>query len=246
MENLTLVALSRMSVLRNQMATIANNVANADTDGFKSEHVMFDDYVVKTRGGESSLKAKISFVSDVASYTDLSKGPLVSTGNDLDVSIAKDGYFVVEGRNDNEYTANGRFSLNPDGELITAGDKRVLNTDNEPIVIDGSVTTIDISRQGTISADGAEIGKLQVVRFDNPQELERIANGLYRAPQRITPQVMDNPDLVQGSIEESNVEPILQMSQMIEVHRAYESTSRLMSQDHDRQRKAIDILTRTN
>jgi flagellar basal-body rod protein FlgF len=246
MENINLIALSRLNVLRNQMATVANNMANADTDGFKTENIMFDDYVVKTRGDEASLKTKIAFVSDVASYRDLSKGALISTGNDLDLAIAGEGYFVIEGPDGNRFTANGKFSTNESGELIASNGAKVLDVDNQPITIDPAATNIDISRQGTVSVDGAEVTKLQVVRFDNPQMLERVANGVYRAPDNVAPEVMDDPDITQGSIEESNVQPIIQMTEMIRIHRAYESTSRMMSQDHDRQRKAIDILTRTN
>lgn len=246
MENIGTIALSALSAMRNQMANLANNMANADTDGFKTEHLMFDDYIVKTRGGESGLNEKIAFVSDVASFRDISKGPLIATGNDFDLAIAEQGYFVIEGPDGNRYTANGKLALNEEGELITSNGAYVLDEENKVIEIDPSATGIDVSRDGTISVNGEQVAKLQVVQFDNPQLLERVANGVYKAPPSVVPQALENPDIIQGSIESSNVQSILQMTEMIEVHRAYERTSKMMSQDHDRQLKAVDILTRTN
>ena len=118
MESSVLIALSRQGTLKREMDVIANNLANMNTTGFKSQKMLFVEHLVKSRGGDRLLPVKLSFARDVAQITDLSDGELNTTGNTLDVAIKKDGFFVVETPNGQRYTRNGRFETDSQGQLV--------------------------------------------------------------------------------------------------------------------------------
>ena len=111
MESSVLIALSRQSTLKREMDVIANNLANMNTTGFKSEKMMFVEHLVKSKGGGGLLPVKLAFARDVAQITDLTEGQVKTTGNPLDVAIKNEGYFVLETPNGERYTRNGRFEI---------------------------------------------------------------------------------------------------------------------------------------
>src|SRR5690606_14560365 len=119
MENALLIALSRQMAMTREMATIANNLANMNTAGFKSEAMLFDQYVMKD-ASESSQAAKITFVQDFGQHRNLRDGTLQTTGNPFDVAISGDGFFRVQTENNVMYTRNGHFRLDDAGQLVTA------------------------------------------------------------------------------------------------------------------------------
>lgn len=250
-ENASLIALSRQMTLRLQMDVIANNIANANTPAFKSEALLFATYLHRSLKG-----MELSFVHEAGLFRDTSEGSFTGTDNDFDVAIHGDGYFVVETPTATRYTRNGSFTLDASGKIVTHGGYAVLGDNNRPIFIPEDATKVEIAEDGTISVErlGTDrgplneeglIGKLQIVRFENQQELRKLGNGLYgteQVPERVTD--VREASIRQGMIEESNVQPILEMTKMIHTHRAYQSAQRLLNSEHQMEMAAIDKLTR--
>ena len=240
METSAYIALSRQTALRRQMAVVANNLANMNTPAFKGQNMMFVEHVVKSQGSESFMPTKLSYTRDVSQYTNLSEGPALPTGNKLDVAIKGDGYFVFESPDQELYSRNGRFQLDNDGQLVNQQGFPVLSDAGAPLIFGPTDTEITISRDGTVSTNNGDLGRIRIVMFEDEQRLKREAGGLYTSEQE--PEDEEAPTLVQGALEGSNVEPILELTKMIETHRAFESTRKLIDREDSRQKQMIQKL----
>lgn len=220
------------------MQTIANNLANVNTTGFKADRMMFVEHLVKSEGGERLIDPKLAFVRDIATRVDFSEGPLEATGNELDVAIRGEGFFVVQTENgDERFTRSGRFQLNADGELTTPEGNRILGEGNQPIVVGPTDVDIEITPEGTISSRNGEIGQLRIVRFENLQNVDRESGGLINTDQ----QPLDAPDVrvVQGSLEGSNVSPVVELGKMIQLQRTFDAVRSFVSREDERQRSLV-------
>ena len=237
MENTSLIALSRHGTLHRQMGIIANNIANMNTTGFKGEKMMFIQHLVRSRGSERLLHDRLAFVRDVATVRDVTEGPLEKTGNPLDIAVRGDGYFVVETDGGARFTRNGHLRLDEEGQLVTQHGHPVMADGDQPFFFTPDDKSISISRDGTVSTENGTLGRLRVVSFENPQTLRMVSGGLYSATEE--PEDMEAPEVVQGMIEGSNVEPIIEMTRMIEVHRAYESVKKLIEREDERMKRMV-------
>ena len=238
MENATYIGLSRQMVLRRQLDVVANNIANASTTAYKGERSLFVTHLAKIPHSN-----RLAYVRDQALFLDTRVGGMTRTENRLDVALRNDGHFVVDTPQGPRYTRNGHFHLDSDGRLVTANGHPVLLEGDIEAVFEPTETDIRVARDGTVSAGPTKLGRLQIVRFENPQTLLKAGDSLYAARQ--APQPVEKPDLVQGAIEESNVEPIVEMTRMISLMRSYQSTKQMLDGEHQRQRRAIERLTRS-
>ena len=236
METTSLIALSRQTGLRRQMEVVANNLANMNTIGFKGENVMFVDHFVHSSGGEKPFPQKLHFARDIATFRNAVEGEIAQTSNALDVAIAGAGYFTVQTPEGERYTRNGRFQLDQSGQLVTQDGFAVL-TQSGPIVLGPKDATINIAPDGTVSGDAGQIGKLRVVTFDNEAALRQVGNTLFQAD--AAPRTIDKPSVIQGALESSNVQPIVEITRMIEVQRSYESVARFIDREDERIRTLI-------
>ena len=224
------------------MDVVANNIANMNTTGYKGERMMFVEHLVKSKGGERILGDKVSYVRDIATMRDLSDGPLEQTGNPLDVAIDGDGYFVVQTDAGNRYTRNGRFQLDEGGQMVTAAGHPVLSDGGQPFFFAPGDTRISIGSDGTVSTQNGDVGKLSIVNFENQHQLRPGAGSLYAT--EAAPQPVDRPSVVQGMLEGSNVQPVVEMSRMIHVHRTYEGVRGFLEKEDERMKKMIQDLAK--
>ncbi len=236
MENTGYIALSRQSVLRRKMDVIANNLANMTTPAFKGEDMMFVEHLRKT--GEND---RVSLVQDIALLRNISEGPMTKTENPLDLAISGPGYFVVETVDGERYTRNGTFQLDAQGQIVTTQGDPLLAADGNPITIPVNETEISVARDGSVSAGETLISRIQIVSFENEQALEKQSNSLL-APGDQEPQPAEEGEVIQGMIEGSNVQGIVEVTRMINTIRSYTATSKLVDQEHERQRRAIQVL----
>ena len=243
MENTSFVALSRIATLRRQLSVVANNVANMNTSSYKSEHMMFMEYPVRSRGGERLFGDRVSYVRDIATVRDLSEGAFKTTGNPLDMAIHGDGYFVVQTPNGDRYTRNGRFQLDDTGQLVTQEGNPVLSDGGQPFSFAPGDTGIEVTRDGTISTRNGTVGRLQIVQFDNPQQLKAVAGGLFSSEAAANP--VERPDVVQNALEDSNVEPIIEMSRLIDINRNYKEAQKLIDAEDERMKTMIRNMAST-
>lgn len=239
MDNALLIALSRQMAMTREMSTIANNLANMNTAGFKSEAMLFDQYLTKDIS-EDSPTANISFVQDFGQHRDLRDGTLQMTANPFDIAITGEGFFRVQTEADVLYTRNGHFRLDDAGQLVTANGDPVLTDADAPILFAQDETDITIARDGTVSSSLGLRGKISVVTFENPQAMNNAGGTLLSTLQDEQP--IDRPQVVQGALEGSNVQPIIEMTNMIEVTRSYATAQKLIDQSDQMRRKAIQDL----
>ncbi|MXN63721.1 flagellar basal-body rod protein FlgF [Stappia sp. GBMRC 2046] len=240
MENALLIGLSRQTTLRNQLDVVANNIANINTTGYKSQSILFEEYLMPVaEASEFQGQDKtLSYVVDYKSIYDQSQGAFTQTGNPLDIAIGGEGFFVVETEDGEAYTRNGAFHLNNDGQLVTADGKPVLG-DGGPLQFAPEDGAISIADDGTVSTELGEKGKLRLVNFEDPQDLDRIGENLFQGEDA---EPVPNPRLTQGTIERSNVQGVVEVTRMIEITRSYQAVSKMISDGDDLSRKAIEEL----
>jgi len=224
------------------MSVIANNMANMNTTAYKGEKMMFVDHLVKSKGGERLLPQKLAYVRDIAQYQNFNEGAINQTHNDLDLALHGDGFFVLETPQGTRYTRNGHFQLNEEGQLITSDGNPVLSDAGQPFFFAPNESQIDISRDGTVSTSNGPIGKLDIVTFENKQRLQKEPNGHYITSEEAIP--VETPHVIQGSLEGSNVNPIIEMTKMIESQRAYTSIKSFIDKEDKRMSAVAELIRR--
>jgi len=239
MENTGYIALSHQVALRRRMDTVANNLANVNTHGYQGQKMLFQEYVVSHRDHDD-----LSLVYDYGAYRQLEQGPMQDTGNPLDLALEGNGYFVVETNQGERYSRNGSFQINNNGEIVNSAGQAVLNAGGARMVVPEGTQEILIDEKGNIATENGQIGQIQVVQFENPQKLNHIGGNLFEAADGAQALPDQNTRVIQGALEGSNVNAISEMTEMIEVHRAYERTSRILNNDHELRRNALGRFAR--
>ena len=239
MDNSIYIVLSKQTALFRQMDVVANNIANADTTGFKSDAMHFKDYLVQ------SGKNKLEFTKDDATVRNTEEGELKKTDRNLDVAIVGEGYFAVQTPLGQRYTRAGNFQLNASNELVTTDGYQVLGTSGQPIVLDPKDSNISITENGSIFSGIQDRGKIGVVSFANENLLEKVGGSLYTSS---VPPIPASGDfkVLQGTLEGSNVKPITELTDMITLQRTVSTTSNLISDIDSLKRSAVQTLAKQN
>ncbi len=236
MDNSVYITLSRQLALFRDMDITAGNIANANTTGYSAEHIKFESYL--TKDVNLGNHNKMAFAYDIASYRNTQAGSKKVTNNPLDVAINGNGYFAVQTPLGVRYTRAGNFQLSSDGTLTNAEGYPVLDTSNQAIVFPENTNSVEIGDIGNIRVNGEDFGQLNVVQFENEQLLERVGHTLYTTDAAPLPADPLQVKVAHGVLENSNVEPVLELTHMIKVSRAVGSTSKFIEVVYDLQRKA--------
>ena len=246
MQNALLVGLSRQVALARELDVVANNVANMNTTGYKADGSVFEEYLNSAARADQT-GARVSFVLDRGTWHNMSQGPVERTGNPLDVAVDGNAFLVVQTPRGERYTRNGALQINATGQLVTSEGDTVLG-DSGPITIQPNDHQVSISRDGTISVregtsnvDSAR-GKLRLVSFANPQQLQKDGGSTFNVTGGAQPQDAPNAGLIQGVIEKSNVHGVVEMTRMIEITRTYTQIAAMLQQQSDLARQAINKL----
>mgnify|MGYP001274334046 CR=1 FL=1 len=245
MENAAYAGLSRQMTLRRELDIVANNIANADTAGFKAEQLLLGTEVGE-RARNAFVRPGVSFVLDHGVGRDFSQGALEQTGRTLDFAIEGDGaFFRVQDGDGEAYTRDGAFTLDPEGRLTTQAGNAVLGDGGE-IILDPTLGEPQVGSDGAITQNGDPVGRLSVVRFGALGALEKGGDGLYRNVSNAIPDEANDARIRQGMLEGSNVNPILEITNLIEIQRAYESISRMIENTNDLSRRSVERLGRVS
>jgi flagellar basal-body rod protein FlgF len=240
MENVSLLSLSYQLAAYRSMDVIANNIANANTPGFKRESVKFEQILQSLKPADDQKGPQsLTFVKDAGIVRDISAGQIEKTGAPFDLALNGDGYFVVQTAQGERYTRNGHFTLNADGIVVTESGDQLMG-DGGAITIAPDDGDIAFGKDGTISGKQGQIGKLRIADFANPRALTKEGDSLYSTTQ--APTQATNMTVSQGMLESSNVQPVVEISRMIEVMRSYEATAQLDKSNADLKRNAIQKL----
>lgn len=241
MENALLVGLSRQVALKRQMDVVSNNLANMNTAGYKAGTMLFEEHLmpVARMNDLSGQDRQVSFVLDSSIYRSFSEGTFQQSGNELDIALSGDGWLVAQTADGEQYTRNGQLKINVDGELVAPSGQPILG-DSGPIVFGPEETGIEIAHDGTVSTSEGVKDRIRVVQFENNALLKKQGETLFSTDQQPQPAV--NVRVIQGAFEKSNVQPIYEMTRMIETVRAYTNMAQTLSRAQDMRRDAIEQL----
>lgn len=236
MDAASYVTLTRQSGLMREMQVIANNIANISTTGFRREGVIFSEYVRRVEDAPS-----LSFASGSARNVDLRQAGLSQTGGSFDFAIQGEGFFLVETPDGQRLTRAGAFTPDAEGILVNYDGYRLLDEGGAPIFVPPDAGGVALGRDGTLSAGGDPIARLGLWRPTDPLSLQHQGGTLFVAD-GVEP--AEGAVLMQGFLEESNVDPISEIARMISVQRAYELGQGFLEKEDERMRGVIQVLGR--
>ena len=243
MDNALYIGLSKQMILRRELDVAANNIANADTTGFKVETMTV---AVDPQTPPGSTKP-IQYVIDTGLARNFGQGSLQSTGAPLDLAIDGDGFFQVSTAGGTRFTRDGRFATNAQGQLVTQAGDAVLDASGSPISLSLSGGPPSIAADGTVSqslpgqAQSQVVGKVGVVSFSSLAALSKTGEGLY-SNNGAAPTPSAKSVIHQGMLESSNVQPVLQVTDLIRISRAYDQLSNMMNNEADLSSRSIQRL----
>lgn len=242
------VAKTGLDAQQTRLSVISNNLANANTMGFKSSRAVFEDLLyqnIRQVGAQSSEGTQLptglmvgTGVRTVATEKNHAQGNLVQTEGSLDMAVQGRGFFqVLRPDGSLSYTRDGSFQLSATGEIVTAGGYLLqpaitVPTDAQSVTI-GSDGIVSVTTAG--AAAPTQIGNIQLADFANPTGLQAIGENLFQesgasgSPQTGTPGLNSIGSLVQGALESSNVNSVKELVSLIETQRAYEMNSKAIS-----------------
>ncbi len=245
MDNTLYVGLSRQMTLQRALDITANNIANMDTAGFKAESLM-----VQADAETPALAPAtqpINYVLDNGVARNFGQGSLEQTGNPLDVAIEGSGFFTIQTASGARYTRDGRFTVDPTGRLTDKQGDPVLDAGGSPITLDPKNGLASIAKDGTVSqttpqGQSVQVGKLGVVRFTDLTALTKEGDNLYSAAGGQTPNPAPDAQIHQGTVEKSNVQQVAEITRLIDITRAYERVTQMISQTQDLSDNAVQRL----
>ena len=256
------VAASGALVQGTRLDVLSNNLANINTIGFKADRAVFSHYLSESKNSasptdlnlqsddpreiSSSSPSNIKVKLD-GTKTDFSPGQLRQTGNPLDFALEGDGFFCIETQNGiQQYTRKGTFTFNENGALVTQEGALVLGENGRSIKINPEDRkNISVDEEGGIIADGSKLDTIKVVDFSRPYSLMKAGNAAFLpVNSAVVEQKPEDVRIKQGVVELSNVNPIKTMTEMIEVHRAFESYQKVIRSMDEVLSRSIDEVGR--
>ncbi len=238
MDNAGYTTLTRQTGLLREMQSVANNLANMSTTGFRKEGVVFAEYVKALDGRDDSLS--MAYAS--GRTTDETQGALSQTGGTFDLAIEGEGFFMVDTPAGQRLTRAGAFTPNGEGELVTMDGNRLLDGGGSPVFIPPDARAITIAPDGTLSADGRPLAQIGLYAPTDPKQMFRENGTRFRVDGDTQP--IESSKIMQGYLEASNVNPVIEVARMIEVQRAYELGQSFLEQDDQRIRSVMQTLGR--
>ena len=242
MELTSNVALSYLSAKQRALDVMAGNLANASTTGFKAERMLFSDWLAPQRGTDGSRGTKpVAFVQDRATWREEQEGTLQHTGNPLDLAISGTGYFTVDTPRGPRLTRAGRFAPQPDGTIANERGEALLDVAGQRIRVSAADVSLTVTADGSLSSENGPLGRIGVVQPQDPAKLQAEGSTVLRADTPTAP--VATPKVVQGVLEDSNVQPILEMTRMMDGLRSFQMTAQMVEAEGQRMQSAIDKLS---
>ena len=228
--------LTRQSGLMREMALVANNIANSSTTGFRREGVVFSEFVERL-GTDPSLSMAYASGRNI----DLGQATLSQTGGTFDFAIQGDGFFLIETPEGERLTRAGSFTPSAEGELVTMDGYRVLDAGGAPIFIPPDAKIVALAQDGTLSANGEPLAQVGLWQPAEPLSLRHQSGPMFAAGEL---EPVESGQILQGVLEDSNVQPVAEITRMITVQRAYELGQKFLDAEDARVRGVIQALGR--
>ncbi len=237
MDSIGYTTLTRQSGLMREMEIVAHNIANISTSGFRREGVVFSEYVNRLEGEPS-----LSMATASARSVDLSQAGFSTTGGTFDFAIQGNGFFLIETPAGERLTRSGAFTPSAEGELVTPDGYRLLDAGGAPVVVPPGARNVGLGQDGTLSADGVAVARVGLWQPTDPLSLRHVAGTMFAASSGVEP--IEDGVMMQGMLEDSNVNPVAEVARMIAVQRAYELGQTFLDREDARVRAVIDTLGR--
>lgn len=238
MDNSIYASLNRQSGLMQEMQAIANNIANSDTTGFRKEGVVFSEHIARLGRQEPTL----AMADASARMIDLRNGALQNTGGALDIALDGEGFFRLATPQGERLTRAGSFTLSPEGQIVSSDGSALLDSGGATVTIPPGFGPPAIARDGTVSVAGAAVAQIGVVLPSDPASLVHEGGTRFAIEGDTVP--LADAQIVQGFLERSNVEPVREITRMIEVQRAYELGQGFLEREDSRIHAVIETLGR--
>ena len=237
MQSALYVGLSAQVALEKRLQTIANNVANVNTSGFRTDVVKFE--TVLSRAGATP----VAFSSPGNNIISREAGNVTETGNPLDVAVVGQGFVAFAGPNGTVYTRDGRLQIAPNGDLQTLTGFPVVDSGGAQITVDPNGGPLSIARNGAITQDGNEVGTLGLFNIPADASLDRYGNSGV-VPDRPATAIVDytRDGFRQSYVEGSGANPMLELTRLISAQRAFEGTNSLVEGTESSLQNAIRTL----
>ncbi|WP_068082103.1 flagellar basal-body rod protein FlgF [Polycladidibacter stylochi] len=234
MESALYVSLSGQVALERRLNTVARNIANMNTAGYRADEVKFESLVTKPG------KDPIAFASSGETFISRQAGAIEKTGNALDVAVNGEGWLAMQTGNGVAYTRDGRMSIGVDGVLRTVNGNPILDAGGAQIALDPLGGSPSISRDGTITQGNRRAGVLGLFSIDQDAKLSRVGNSGV-VPNKPAKAILDFSEnsFEQGYVEGANVNPMLEMTKLIEITRTFESTNSAMREAENMRQRAL-------
>jgi flagellar basal-body rod protein FlgF len=235
------VGLSAQISLQRRLETVANNVANASTAGFRAEEVKFEQLLSRVSADP------VAYATSGQTHLSRKSGELVRTDNMLDVAVQGEAWLALQTPTGTAYTRDGRMKMTDTGELVSVNNQPMLDVGGAPLRLDPNAGPPTIARDGTISQQGRQIGALGLFTIDQRANLTRVENGGV-LPDRPAGPALDfgKVGLHQGYIERSNVNPVQEMTKLIMLQHAFEAVTSALKDSDTSLQDAIKTLGATS
>ena len=222
---------------------LANNIANASTNGFKADREFYSTYIApEIQNGSDATVGESPVIQ--RQWTDFSQGTLLPTGTPTDLALSGSGFFSVSGPNGPLYTRSGNYRISKDGALVTAEGYPVLMTYGKAPQLTGS-GPVSVQNDGSIMQDGNLVGQLKVVDFFDPSKLSRLVGPYFQITDPQAAQAKtSSAQVFQGQIESSNAQPSEAAARMISLLRHFDMLQRAIKIGTDMNGEAIQEVAR--
>lgn len=232
------VAYSAQLALERRLETIANNMANISSAGYRAEEVSFEEIVSRTS------QEGVSFVSRGKEHLSLRSAETVSTGNPFDIAVRGDAWLAIQTQAGPAYTRDGRLRLSETGELQTVTGFPLLDTSGSPLQLDPNGPAPMISADGTVTQNTARVGSIGLFTMDPDAKLRRGAGSSVTPDLEPTAELDFNRNgIAQGVIEQSNVSPIAELSRLIALQRSFEAVTSMIRESETALQEAMRALS---
>ncbi len=236
------IMLSRLGAQLRGTQVLSNNLANADTPGFRAERAVFAEFLQPRAETAAPGDRATAYAIDRATWRDTAAGSVSTTGNPFDLALRGDGFFAVETPRGERYTRAGRFALAGDGKLTDGEGNAVLDARGTPIAIGPNDTRVEVRGDGSVHSENGPIGQLRVVRFADPQKLRAEGSRLYASDEPGAP--AERPGVVQGAVENSNVQPVAEITTLTAQMREFQFATQFVEREGERLSSAVERILR--
>jgi flagellar basal-body rod protein FlgF len=238
-----------LSALERWQDIVSQNISSAQTAGYRKRTVQFSTQLAGMWNLQAAGKGDVMSDEIPAQFTRLSSGISFSSGEtqptrrELDVAIQGEGFFEIRGPEGQKlYTRNGEFRVTAERTLVHSSGLEVMTDGGAPITLQPGGGSVTINPDGSVQQGGTTLGKLAMVKFGNPAALQPTRGGMFLAMAGAAPQTVERPELIQGYLEQSNVQPLREMVDLVLISRAYEANQKVISSTDDQMDKALKAL----